>query len=129
MLRWRAAWVGLGVALGACGGGPRDLAVERCTEVIHYRDPSLKDVEITKVERGPGAHAVALAFEARVEESGTDVKSRIACDFDPTDRWSLVAVEIDGRELVEAELTLVNSELFLRDLSESPERLGSGSSL
>ena len=82
-----------------------------------------------KVERGPGASAVSLAFEARVEPSGAEVKSRIACEFEPSDRWSLVAVQIDGHQLTDAELALVNSEFLLRDLSESPERLGGSSSL
>jgi hypothetical protein len=124
----RAAFAALWIALGAaCGGGPRDLLVERCGEVVQYRDASLRDIEILKVERGPGVSAVTLAYQARAEPSREQVRSRIACEFEPTDRWSLVAVRIDGHELTEAELALVNSELLLRDLSRSPERLGGGS--
>lgn len=126
MLAWRHA---LGVALvcalaSACSGGSGDELVERCKDVIGYRNPTWKDVAIRDVRRGPGANAVEFGFEAVDEPSGAKMASRIACEFEPGDRWSLVGVRLDGQPLTEAQLALVNSEFLLRDLSESPERLG-----
>jgi hypothetical protein len=115
----------LGALGSACSGGSRDLLVERCTDVIHYRNPTWKDVDIRDIHRGPGANAVEFGFEAVDEPSGARMASRIACEFEASDRWSLVSVRLDGRALTDAELALVNSEFLLRDLSESPERLGS----
>ena len=129
--RRKAATLASLVALlaAACGpGGARDLLVDRCTEVIHYRHPSLSEVAILAVERGPGASDVTLDFEALAEASGAKITSRIACAFEPSDRWTLARIEIGGRALTEAELALVNAELLLRDLSRSPERLGRASS-
>ena len=126
MLAWRDVVLGaLVCALGsACSGGSGDELVERCTDVIHYRNPTWKDVEIRDVRRGPGANAVEFGFEAVDEPSGAKMASRIACEFEASDRWSLVGVRLDGQPLTEAQLALVNSEFLLRDLSESPERLG-----
>ena len=126
MLAWRHALLAaLALALGsACSGGSRDELVERCTDVIHYRNPTWKDVEIRDVRRGPGASTVEFGFEAVDEPSGAKMASRIACEFEPGDRWSLVGVRMDGQQLTDAELALVNSEFLLRDLSEKPERLG-----
>ena len=125
MLAWRPAFLAaLVCALGsACSGGSRDELVERCTDVIHDRNPTWKDVAIRDVRRGP-ANTVEFGFEAVDEPSGAKMASRIGCDFQPGDHWSLVGVRMDGRALTEAELALVNSEFLLRDLSESPERLG-----
>jgi hypothetical protein len=130
VLDWRrVALAGLGLALGsACLPGSRDLLVERCTEVISYRSPDLRSISIEEVEKGPGANEVALQYEAHDAATEQKLVSRIACEFDPANRWSLVAVKLDGRELTDAEVALVNSEFLLRDLSESPERLGGGSS-
>lgn len=123
------AFAGLVVALGsACLPGPRDLRVERCTEVITYRSPELQGISIEEIERGPGPHEVSLRFAAHDVAADAEFASRIACRFDPANRWSLVAVNLDGRELTDAEVALVNSEFLLRDLSESPERLGGGAS-
>lgn len=114
------------VLLLGCGpSGPRDLLVERCREVIAYRNPALRDIAILDARRGPGSGAVTLEFEAHAEATDSTVSSRITCDFEPGDRWTLVRIEIGGRQLTEAEVALVNSELLLRDLSRSPERLGS----
>jgi hypothetical protein len=125
----RAVATSCALALGAaCLPGSPDPLVERCTEVIGYRSPGLRDISIEEVEHGPDAHAVSLRFEARDEGADAKLESRIACAFDPADRWSLVAVTLDGRKLTDAEVALVNSEFLLRDLSESPERLGGGSS-
>jgi len=126
MPAWRHALLAaLICALGAaCSGGSGDLLVERCTDVIRYRNPTWKDVEIRDLHRGPGANAVEFGFEAVDDPSGARMASRIACEFEPGDRWSLVGVRLDGRVLTEAELALVNSEFLLRDLSEKPERLG-----
>jgi hypothetical protein len=126
MRAWRHALLAALVCAvaSACSGGSRDLVVERCTDVIHYRNPTWKDVSIRDVRRGPGANAVEFGFEAVDEPSGAKMASRIACEFEPSDRWSLVGVRLDGQQLTEAELALVNSEFLLRDLSESPERLG-----
>jgi hypothetical protein len=125
----RIACIGLAIALGsACLPGPRDLLVERCTEVIAYRSPGLRSISIEEIERGPGPHEVALQFEAHDVAADEEFASRIACRFDPENRWSLVAVKLDGRDLTDAEVALVNSEFLLRDLSESPERLGGGPS-
>ncbi|HXK23347.1 MAG TPA: hypothetical protein VMS55_11790 [Myxococcota bacterium] len=125
MLAWREGLLAaLVCTLGtACSGDSRDQLVERCTDVILYRNPTWKDVEIRDVHRGPGANAVEFGFEALDEPSGARMASRIACEFAPSDRWSLVGVRLDGHALTEAELALVNSEFLLRDLSESPERL------
>jgi hypothetical protein len=126
MADWRRiAPATLGVVLGAaCLPGPRDLVVERCTEVIGYRSPGLRDISIEEIERGPGANEVTLQYEARDDAQDATLASRIRCRFDPANRWSLVSVRLDGRDLTEAEVALVNSEFLLRDLSESPERLG-----
>src|SRR5215831_21221015 len=87
----------LGALASACSGGSRDLLVERCTEVIGYRNPTWKNVEVHDVHRGPGANAVEFGFEALDEPSGARMASRIACEFEPGDRWSLVGVHLDGR--------------------------------
>jgi hypothetical protein len=119
------AFAGLAALASACAPGePRDLLVERCSEVIQYRQPSLRDVAIVGVLRGPGTSSVTLDFEARAEPSGAPMSNRIACDFDPADRWSLERIRIGERALTEAEVALVNSEFLLRDLSRSPQRLG-----
>jgi len=126
MLAWRHALLAALVcaAGSACSGGSRDLMVERCTDVIRYQNPTWKDVAIRDVRRGPGANAIEFGFEAVDEPSGAKMESRIACEFEGSDRWSLVGVRLDGQALTEAQLALVNSEFLLRDLSESPERLG-----
>jgi hypothetical protein len=126
MLAWRHALGAafLCAAVSACSGGAGDELVERCTDVIGYRNPTWKNVEIRDVRRGPGANAVEFGFEAIDEPSGAKMASRIACEFQPGDRWSLVGVRLDGQPLTDAQLALVNSEFLLRDLSESPERLG-----
>ncbi|HVN38630.1 MAG TPA: hypothetical protein VMW19_10740 [Myxococcota bacterium] len=125
MLAWREALLAaLVCALGlACSGDSGDLRVERCTDVIRYRNPSWGDIAIHEVRRGPGPNAVEFGFEAVDEPSGARMASRIACEFEASDRWSLVGVRLDGQALTEAELALVNSEFLLRDLSERPERL------
>lgn len=118
-------WV-LGATSACWLGGGRDLLVERCTEVIHYRHPALRELVVIDVLRGPGASAVTLEFEALAEPSGEQVSSRIACEFEGGEPWALERIQIDGRALTEAEIVLVNAELLLRDLSRSPERLERG---
>jgi hypothetical protein len=125
----RLAALGVAALAGAACMSGDDPLVERCTEVIAYKLPSLEDIEIVAVERDLDASAVTLDFEAtEPEPSQAEISSRIACDFEPSDRWALESIEIGGRALTETEVALVNSELFLRDLSRSPERLA-GSSL
>jgi hypothetical protein len=123
----RSALLALGVGLlGGCA--PQwagDTLVERCVEVIEYRHPELREIDVVGVEREPGSSALTLEFEAVSEPSGPRVASRIDCGFDPSGRWTLERVAIGGRALNEAEIALVNSELLLRDLSRNPERLRS----
>ncbi|HVH20377.1 MAG TPA: hypothetical protein VNF72_18940, partial [Myxococcota bacterium] len=97
----RIACTGLAIALGsACLPGPRDLLVERCTEVIAYRSPGLRSISIEEIERGPGPHEVALQFEAHDVAADEEFASRIACRFDPENRWSPVELHGDERPAV-----------------------------
>jgi hypothetical protein len=127
-LAWLGSWLAwLGSACAPLGVG--DPLVERCVEVIHYRHPTLRDIDIVAVQSEPETRSVTLDFEALSEPSDAEVSSRISCDFEATDRWSLEGISVGGRALTEAEVALVNSELLLRDLSRNPERLGAGSTL
>jgi hypothetical protein len=123
----RSALLALGVVLlGGCAPPwAGDTLVERCVEVIQYRQPDLREIDVVGVERAPGSSALTLEFEAVSDPSGPRVESRIDCGFDSAGRWTLERVAIGGRALTEAEIALVNSELLLRDLSRNPERLRS----
>jgi hypothetical protein len=122
----RSALLALGVAL-LCGCAPQwagDTLVERCVEVVRYVDPDLREIDVVGVDRAPGSSALTLEFEALSEPSGPRIASWIDCGFDSQGRWTLERIVLGGRELNEAEIALVNSELLLRDLSRNPERLG-----
>lgn len=116
----RLALAALAALLGAgCLRGDPDPLVELCTEVIHYRHPSLESVKIVDVERDAAAAAVTLAFEAKTQLENTRVSNHISCDFDDSER--LESIRIGGRDLTEAEVALVNSEFLLRELGRDAE--------
>jgi hypothetical protein len=126
-MRGKASWLaalGLAALCGGCRG--QDLLVDRCSEVIEYKHPDLEDVDIVAISRDPSASAVTLDFEATQKPADTEISSRILCDFEASER-KLERIEIGGRTLSETEVTLVNSELLLRDLSD-PERIAGSSS-
>jgi hypothetical protein len=103
----------------ACMGGPPDPLVTRCSEVVEYRHPELRSLDIKLVRLS--AASVALDFEGVNRETKEDFADRIECEFDPTGRMTLTRVALGGGPLSEAEVALANSELLLRDLSRDPE--------
>jgi hypothetical protein len=122
----RLASVALAIAaglLGACGPeGPADALAQRCVEVLRFRHKGLDDLRVREAPaRAAGART--LDFDGVVPDTGARIASRITCEFEPGERYSLARIEVAGRSLTEAEVALVNSELLLRDLSENPERL------
>lgn len=82
-----------------------------CTEILALQVPRSE-----VVETWPGAHGATLAY--RID--GEDVASvhRLECTVGEPAPGQLRAesLRVDGRELSEAELLLVNSELLLSDI-------------
>lgn len=115
-----------GLALACAEPWAGDVHVARCLQVLRYRMPELTAISVEGVTRGPRLRT--LRFRA---DTGDDaavaptVRDRITCRFAPGDPWSLAGAAIGNHALSPGEVTLVNAELLLLDLSENPERLGS----
>ena len=115
--------VASGGLIGACGPeGPADALARRCAEVLRFRHAGLGELRVSETP-SRAADQRTLAFEGVLPDTGARIASEITCVFEPGERYSLARIAVAGRDLTEAELALVNSELLLRDLSENPERL------
>lgn len=100
-----AAWIGL-----ACADAPSP-GTRVCAEILALQAPGAE-----VVEAWPGAHGSALDYRV----PGEDAKGvhRIECLIAEPEPGRLRAqsVRIEGRELSEAELVLVNAELLLAEI-------------
>ena len=100
----------------ACMEGPPDPMFERCSVAAEYRHPELRDIDVALVRRS--ATAITLDFEGVNKETKEDYSDRILCEFALGDGWRLSRVALGGETLSDSEVTLVNSELLLRDLGK-----------
>jgi hypothetical protein len=100
---------------------PHDLATERCLEVLAYRIPEHGKIGEVGTAGAPAGRTVTIEFAA-AKASRSDPLYAISCEYSAEDHWIAARVSIGGRELTERELTLVNSDLLLRDLSLRPQR-------
>lgn len=121
----RTLLLGLGtlLAAGCVTDRAPDVLAERCIDVLEYRQSALSDVEVIGARRNAAGTALTVHYEATTEPAGEPISDLIFCAFEPEERWELERVVIGDRELSETELTLVNAELLLRDLSRNPQRL------
>lgn len=113
----------LGIAAGCRAGQGSDALSARCLEALRIREPELVDIRLL-AEESPSPTVRQIRFEALLgEEAGLRVADELACRFDEGDSWRLSGISLGGRAFSEGVVALVNSELLLRDLSRSPERL------
>jgi len=110
------------LASGCASGSRPDILVDRCTYVLEYRHPSLDDLDVSIADRRPGAPALTLRYSAVEAPERNPVTDLIHCAFDPEDQWVLERAVIGDREFSQMEITLVNAELLLFDLSRYPQR-------
>ena len=114
---------GASLAVGCSAGRGADSLAERCLYVLEYRQPAWSEVNVIDTRRSTAEATLTLRFEATAEPASEPIADYIFCSFEPEERWLLQRVVIGDRELSETELTLVNAELLLRDLSRNPQRL------
>ena len=101
-------------AAALCGlacGGEAALGTRVCAEILELRAPAAE-----VVETWVGARGVALDY--RVGDEAGESFHRLECTLAETEPGRLRArsVRVDGRELSEAELVLVNSDLLLAEI-------------
>lgn len=109
----------IAVAAIAAGCGSQRFAdplVERCGEVVRYRNSHWTDVKIVDARYPERERAVTLHVEGVSEPGKERVSDFIECVFRPGERAALERVVMGGRTLDAKELALVNAELLLRDL-------------
>lgn len=99
------ALVGLACADDAAPG------LRVCAEILALRAPAAEVVETWRGARG-------VAFDYRIDDAEDDGLHRLECTLAETEpgRLRASALREDGRELSEAELVLVNSELLLAEI-------------
>ena len=99
------AWVGL-----ACADAVSP-ETRVCGEILELQVPGAE-----LVQAWPGEQGVALDY--RVEGEDAEALHRIECLIEESEPGRLRArsLRMDGRELSEAELVLVNSELLLAEI-------------
>jgi len=121
------AWAGAASVLGwiaiamlGCADPPHPLE-SRCLEALAYRSPGYGEVET--MERTPTEAGTAVSIRYLIEEPAEGPPHRyVVCEFAAGDRWALRQMIHEGQVLPEPELALVNSDLLLQDLTNSPER-------
>jgi hypothetical protein len=117
----RALVLGVLVCAG-CAGSDTDLATERCIAALRYWTSSRGEPQVLEIEPARRGARRSIRYELGVSW-GRDESGRITCQHEPGDPWSFTSIQIAGQELSPVEVSLVNGELFLRDLVENPERL------
>jgi hypothetical protein len=108
----RSSLVAVVAALaGLACAEPLAPATRACAQILALQSP-----EAEVLGAWPGTRAVALDY--RVEEADTATSHRLECAIaEPAPgRLRADALRIDGSELSEAELLLVNSELLLTEI-------------
>jgi len=100
-----------GIGLSACGG-QADPALHLCEQILARKRPEARIAEARV--RG---HQTGITYRVETPEGGTD-RGWIACDFQVADSGGLRlrSALLDGQALTDAELAVINSELFLGDL-------------
>ena len=101
-------------AAALCGlacGDEAALGTRVCTEILGLRAPAAE-----VVETWAGARGVALDY--RVGDEAGETFHRLECTLAETEpgRLRARAIRVDGLELSEAELVLVNSDLLLAEI-------------
>lgn len=105
---------------GACSEPVHPLE-QRCLEALAYLSPSHGEVEWVDRRPIPSGSSVTIRYEAEGLSLETSALHAL-CDYERGDLWTLRRMLLDGEEVAETELALVNSELLLRDLRRHPER-------
>lgn len=111
--------IGLLVAALAASGCERaaDVASGPCLRVLERRLP---EAEVLRVEAEPETGRASVAFQ--VGDWGERVAGVLACAVEPAGTagaWRVREATLDGVGLTDAELAVVNAELFLADLGRA----------
>ncbi|UCE84811.1 MAG: hypothetical protein JSU66_10660 [Deltaproteobacteria bacterium] len=122
MTRITRALLAGALACAGCSASAPDRVTERCIAALHYWMSPDGTPDVLAVEPEP-RHRLRSIRYASGGALRRSKPGRITCQHDPDDPWTFTRIRIGDRELSAVEVSLVNGELFLRDLVENPERL------
>ena len=117
------ALAGLALCAAACACSP-DPASATCLHILKRRLPDARVVAVA-TERGSRA---AVDFQLGEDRAAR----RLTCAVERTGSgsgWRVRSARLDGAELTDAELTVVNADLFLRELARAGALSGFARSL
>lgn len=113
-----ASWAGLGLSALACARAP-DPASATCARVLSRRLPEARVVAIDADRR---ASRAVVRFEVGEEWGQEPVRGQLACAVEPVGSeggWRVREATLDGVALTDAELAVVNADLFLQELARA----------
>ena len=89
-----------------------------CLDILKRRSPA---AEVLAIAAEPSERRATIAYRIK----GAPATSELACEFQAIETGGLRvrSVAVDGQPLVEAELAIIDADLFLDDLGESPPGL------
>ncbi|MEB2343761.1 MAG: hypothetical protein OZ948_03375 [Deltaproteobacteria bacterium] len=116
-----ASLAGLGLAVLACARAP-DPASTTCARVLARRLPEARVVGIDADRR---ASRAVVRFEVGEAWGQEPARGELSCAVEPVGSeggWRVREATLDGVALTDAELAVVNADLFLHELARAGAR-------